>query len=266
MDEREFDRLTRGLAGDASRRSLLGGLLAGAMVLATSASEGEAKNGGRGKGRGKGKGKGNGGGKGKGRGRGRGREKVEICHNGQTITVARPAVQAHLNHGDTEGPCVVGDTCLPVTRTQGDVSTANGAYTATTTGSRDFGNLVIDVPDGTTFADLETLESDFDFSLGKCGVGSPRFVVFLENGRCPYAQFPPELCNTEGAEGETGNLIGNNTAFVWNDDLCGGNAANNTYDEVLTAYSTEEIDRIILVTDTSSGEATVTLDPCVTLD
>ena len=33
-------------------------------------------------------------------------ERVTICHNGNTMEVAAPAVPAHLNHGDTLGPCV----------------------------------------------------------------------------------------------------------------------------------------------------------------
>lgn len=31
--------------------------------------------------------------------------KVTICHNGNTITVAKSAVAAHLKHGDTRGAC-----------------------------------------------------------------------------------------------------------------------------------------------------------------
>lgn len=31
--------------------------------------------------------------------------KVELCHNGMSIWVAPAAVQAHLDHGDTLGPC-----------------------------------------------------------------------------------------------------------------------------------------------------------------
>ena len=34
-------------------------------------------------------------------------KKVTLCHKGKTLEVAEPAVQAHLNHGDTLGPCQV---------------------------------------------------------------------------------------------------------------------------------------------------------------
>lgn len=37
-----------------------------------------------------------------------GQEKVTICHNGNTITVGRPAVDTHVGedgHGDSLGPC-----------------------------------------------------------------------------------------------------------------------------------------------------------------
>ncbi len=33
--------------------------------------------------------------------------KVQICHNGHTIEIAEPAVDAHLNHGDYLGECQV---------------------------------------------------------------------------------------------------------------------------------------------------------------
>lgn len=38
------------------------------------------------------------------------RTKVEICHNGNTIVVAKSAVKAHLSHGDTQGKC---DSAFP---------------------------------------------------------------------------------------------------------------------------------------------------------
>lgn len=40
------------------------------------------------------------------RGSGGGQEKVVICHKGKkTLTLPVPAARAHLDHGDTEGPC-----------------------------------------------------------------------------------------------------------------------------------------------------------------
>jgi hypothetical protein len=36
-----------------------------------------------------------------------GQPKVTICHKGHTITIAQPALPAHLAHGDTVGPCGV---------------------------------------------------------------------------------------------------------------------------------------------------------------
>jgi hypothetical protein len=279
MDGDRFDRMTRGLLAGASRRSLLAGLFGGAVATVVGAELLEAKKGGKGKGRGRGRGRGRGNGNG-GNGNGNGGSgdngnKRTICHcppgdpdNCHTIRVGKNAAQSHLrNHpGDTAGPCDDDqDQCLPVTDTEGDVTEeSNGQFTAHAEGAI-FGNLIFSVPDDTTFAELESLASEFEFLEGQCGVGSPRFVVFLDNDRCPYAQFPPELCSDPDSSGNTGNLIGNDTPFVWNDDLCGGNAANNTYTEVLAAYETATIDQIVLVTDSSSGTATVTLDPCISL-
>jgi hypothetical protein len=157
-------------------------------------------------------------------------------------------------------------TCLPVTDTTGDVSlAANGDLTATTEGAAAGGNIIIAVPNGTTFGELATIESTFDFTTGTCAAGSPRFVVFLENGRCPYAAFPPGGDCADG-EGSTGDLTLNNDPFVWNDDLCGGSGlGTNTYDAVLALYQNDEVARIEVVVDESGGEQTVTLDPCVTV-
>jgi len=40
-------------------------------------------------------------------GAGPGQHKIAICHKGQTLELPEPAIQAHLNHGDTLGPCSV---------------------------------------------------------------------------------------------------------------------------------------------------------------
>jgi hypothetical protein len=38
---------------------------------------------------------------------GPGHNKVTLCHKGQTLELPEPAVQAHLGHGDTLGPCSI---------------------------------------------------------------------------------------------------------------------------------------------------------------
>ena len=47
-------------------------------------------------------------------GKGKGRVKVTLCHKGKvTITVAAPAVKAHLRHGDKLGSCAAGTAPAP---------------------------------------------------------------------------------------------------------------------------------------------------------
>ncbi len=271
MDGERFDRITRSLLAGASRRHLLGGLVGGVGATIAGAELLDAKKSRTGKGKDKDKDKDKGG-------------KRTICHcppgnpdNCHTITVGTKAAESHLrNHpcdydgacrDDVVNPCEPQDECLAVTNTEGDVDeAANGAFTLTTEGAAAHGNLVFAVPDDTTFRELEGLASTFAFATGTCAAGTPRFVVFLENGRCPYAAFPPGGDCADG-DGTTGNLVGNNEPFVWNDDLCGGSGlGTNTYDEVLALYADAEIDRIVLVVDESGGEQTVTVDPCISLD
>ncbi len=38
-------------------------------------------------------------------GRDNGQQEITLCHKGKTLTVGAPAREAHLRHGDTEGPC-----------------------------------------------------------------------------------------------------------------------------------------------------------------
>lgn len=96
-----------------ARRSVLGGLVAGALAAAGLA-QAEAKKGGNGKGNGNNKGRRNGG---KGKGKGKGNTKVFICHrSGDSFALKRvgaPAVKGHSKHGDViceaAGTCETGD-------------------------------------------------------------------------------------------------------------------------------------------------------------
>lgn len=46
-----------------------------------------------------------------------GSAKVTICHNGNTLKVAKSAVAAHVKHGDTKGACTVAPQVLGETTT-----------------------------------------------------------------------------------------------------------------------------------------------------
>jgi hypothetical protein len=95
MDSKQFDELSRAISTGATRRGLVG-LLAG--VAGVGLAEVVAKDKHRGQARGQGNGKGG------------GQTKVTLCHKPgtpaeKTLTVPQPAVDAHLGHGDTLGPC-----------------------------------------------------------------------------------------------------------------------------------------------------------------
>jgi hypothetical protein len=177
------------------------------------------------------------------------------------------------NCGDCGRACDAGEVCsngftcqspncLPVTEIEADVTLApNGGLTLTTEGSNGYGAFAFGVPNGTDFSEIVTMESDYQFSTGTCGAGTPRFCVILKNKpECPCAQFPSPCA----ASGNTGNLIGNNTSGVWF-NLCAPAPPINTYADALAAYGGEEIDYIFMVADVSNGAQTVTVEPCITI-
>jgi hypothetical protein len=108
MDSKQFDELVARLASAATRRNAVKGVVGGALASVGVASV-AAEKGGKGKSKGKAKAKGKGKAKSKGKGdggdSGQGQAKVTICHKGKTISVAEPAVPAHMKHGDIAGPC-----------------------------------------------------------------------------------------------------------------------------------------------------------------
>jgi hypothetical protein len=103
MHGSRFDTITQRLSAAATRRRLVGGLLGGAAILTGAAlaqtDDVDAKKGGKGKGKGRGKNK----------GKAKGKTKVFICHKGEVLRVASPALKGHLKHGDTE--CGEPDVC-----------------------------------------------------------------------------------------------------------------------------------------------------------
>jgi hypothetical protein len=94
MDHTRFDDLSRFIGGTSTRRRFSGTLAAlglGSLVSLRVLGADEAEAGTRGK----------------------GKKKVTVCHNGQSIRVAKRKLKKHLAHGDTKGACPVQPQCVP---------------------------------------------------------------------------------------------------------------------------------------------------------
>jgi hypothetical protein len=94
MDHTRFDDLSRFIGGTSTRRRFSGTLAAlglGSLVSLRVLGADEAEAGKRGK----------------------GKKKVTVCHNGQSIRVAKRKLKKHLAHGDTKGECQPVAQCVP---------------------------------------------------------------------------------------------------------------------------------------------------------
>jgi hypothetical protein len=263
VENQRFDRLTKFVAHAASRRAVLRALgivgpgILGATVGLDHGQTAIAKK--------------------------KNQGKRTMCHCGsadpqscKTVTIGKQAAKKHLErHCDYGGacrdnvvnPCDPGSQCLPLVRTNGRAElTGTGVVTLTTEANPPFGSARFGFPSGTLFGEIASVSSSFDFTTGSCGAGTPRFCFTFE-GRddCACAQFPTELCNDPGEEqGDTGDLIGNNTPGLWF-RLCADGPNINTYNDALAQYAGEVLDTVFIVADESNGEQTVTLEPCITL-
>jgi hypothetical protein len=130
VDAERFDMLFQSLSETPSRRGafrLLAGSLLGGFLSLDAASTRAKKSG---KGRDKGKRK------------GKNKQKVTVCHNGQTITVSKSALQAHKKHGDTTGACPTQDS-RPVAD-----ATCPGPGNSAVTGPRRFAQTFVALRSG----------------------------------------------------------------------------------------------------------------------
>jgi hypothetical protein len=96
---------------------------------------------------------------------GLGQPKVTLCHNGHTISVAKPAMAGHVNHGDKVGACVEHTGVQPTgvqptgvqpagpstpETTETTTSPTSPTTTSTTTGTADTATFTADTTTGTT--------------------------------------------------------------------------------------------------------------------
>lgn len=132
-----------------------------------------------------------------------------------------------------------------------------------------FGGIDFAVPSGMTFADLQKLSTDYKFTAGTCGLGSPRFQVnvidpntnttkniFVYIGPPPsYTGCPQNVWQNTGDLAEPGNFV---------DASQVGGAFYTDYALAQTLYGSYQVTGIQLVIDAGfsqpGGEQTVVVD------
>ena len=168
---------------------------------------------------------------------------VVIC---AVVVPASPAM-AKKRHNTAASYTLFGDATL--------VHPGNASPTAaeaTSTGPNAFGGVAFAFPAGLTVSQLNNLATDYEFVVGSCGLGSPRFVATVTNGTTTgninfYIGPPPNY--TECASGvytNTGNLAAP-TNLV--DDSQLGGTFYDPYADAQVKYGSYTVVEIFLVVD-----------------
>jgi len=127
-----------------------------------------------------------------------------------------------------------------------------------------YGGIDFSIPAGTTFADIQNLATDYNFTAASCGVGAPRFQINVDGVNAfVYIGPPPNYTGCPpNAWVSTGNLA-TPAGFIDTSQLPGG----NFYDTFATAYvkyGSHLVTGIQLVTDGGyafpGGTQTVLID------
>jgi hypothetical protein len=126
------------------------------------------------------------------------------------------------------------------------------------------------VPDGTTFADLATLSTDYMFELDdSCGGGSPRFQIGVDSGTDVLGNIfvhigpSPDFTGcVAGVWSNTGDLLEGDLPL---DTSQLGGSQTDTYSSALAAYGTFAVTSVEIVVDagwyfTDDSEQTVLFD------
>ena len=126
-----------------------------------------------------------------------------------------------------------------------------------------FGGIFFSLPAGTTFANLQSLGTDFMVTQGDCGVGAPRFSINFSSGANAFVYIgpPPNFTHCPPGWNTTGNLLsGGNTI----DTSQLGGAFYDSLAHAYGAYGAMTITGIDLVVDAGAfitgGTQTVVVD------
>jgi hypothetical protein len=164
---------------------------------------------------------------------------------GATVAAAA-TITASLQGGATVTP----SGAVQLTSDLTDTSTTNDAS-----------SIIFTMPAGTTFADLTTLSTDFNPTVGSpaagattplgCGGGSPRFSITLASGKNVFVFLGPSpnfnSCTLNTWQ-SSGNLIGNNDTGRYDTGQVGG-SASSTYTQALALVGSQQVTSISLVVD-----------------
>jgi len=160
------------------------------------------------------------------------------------LTLAVGAVAASASTGYS----LFGDAQLV---SPGEASTAH-AVEATSTGTHAFGGVDLGVPAGiTTLASLSTLSTDYKFTAGSCGLGSPRFAVEVNNDPSTNLFFyigppPSYTACTSGTWTASGNLADPGNLV---DATQLGGSFYEPYADVVQAFGSDTVTDVALVVD-----------------
>jgi hypothetical protein len=126
--------------------------------------------------------------------------------------------------------------------------------------SPNFGGVDFTVPAGFTVADLNNLSTDYKFTSGSCGLGSPRFGATTSAGGTIFFYIGPPPNYTgcpSGVWSNTGNLAAP-TNLVDATQLGGG--FYEPYAAVQLAYGGLQITDLFIVADAGNPTQTVVID------
>jgi len=164
-------------------------------------------------------------------------------------------------------------TALGATTYLGGASASGGQVTLVSNTSdgnadNDYSVAVFDVPEGTTFADLGTLSTDYNVTDDGCMGGSPRFQIRVDTGtetKNIFAYLGPEPNYTNCPLNTTvnsGDVLTDGRA-IDTSQLPGG-TFYDTYAHALSAYGDYEVVSVMLVADagwaSGDGEQTIIVD------
>lgn len=136
------------------------------------------------------------------------------------------------------------------------VHPGNGSLTAvqlrsSSSVSPGYGGIDFNVPAGTTFADIQNLSTDYNFTASSCGGGAPRFQINVDGVNAfVYIGPPPNYINCpQNVWLNTGNLA-MLASFVDTSQLPGG-GPYDTFAAADLKYGSHIVTGIQLVTDSS---------------